>query len=57
MGVAKGSPRVLDRCEEDIKEVLEEALRANTRSATDIWLKVLSSYCADKNIVLDLAKC
>ena len=57
MASKESGPGLLDKCEEDIKQLLEEAVPANTGRATDMWIKVISSFCTDKDIVLDLATC
>ena len=41
----------------DLAKVVEDAIPQNTKASTDFWLNVFESFCAEKDISIDLTKC
>ena len=41
----------------DLAKVVEDAIPQNTKASTAFWLNVFESFCAEKDISIDLTKC
>ena len=61
MAAEESRVRFLDQSDEDIQQLLEEAVPPNTRKATNMWMKILARSAMEtkrkKNVGIVLATC